>query len=498
MTLLLGAAASTRAGVQQRTAVVPYGCPPPRSLLPCASAADTGTSCTAVAFDATGNDLSASLAVTDASNCSSTPSSAAGQSPCAWPCDLSTAGQGACLPGQYRFNYSVTDANGRSATAQLQLQLVQRFQLGGALTLEAPVASAATAAMTMAATVQANSSLAAMLSSAVAAVLSSPLQQAASIEVDGASTAASASSAPLPGARRLAQVGAPPPSPWNVSTLQLAFTLNVSSTNASLYTGVAPQLPPAIAAVLALTPVQGVFGALLQQQAAAACSAALGVLAASPDTAALVASGGWSCAFPAPAQALITAISLTPSVNYTEASWLPVLAQLAALQANLQALQATLAATDAGASALDPAQQLAAVSVAWDRFASAYMAGDVTQAQLKALASALGSQQLMLALPLLPSAALAATAAGAVQQQYTTLANLSTINLFESGLLSNYANQSAYCQQQVCGDGLETCWQQPCRPVATVLHCTWGRPSTHACLPLPCFTSGRARPATRA
>ena len=86
------------------------------------------------------------------------------------------------------------------------------------------------------------------------------------------------------------------------------------------------------------------------------------------------------------------------------------------------------------------------------QFVFGYSSGDITQAQLKALATALGAQQLLLALPLLPSAAAAlaaSAAAGSGSAQYAALAKLSSLNLFQSGLLTDYATQSAYCQQQV-------------------------------------------------
>lgn len=106
VTLLLGdaVAANASAGassVVQRTVVLPYGSAPPRSLLPCPTAADANSSsagCAAVASDAAGNDLSADLVVSDASNCSSAAAApdAAARAPCAWPCDLSTAGGCRC------------------------------------------------------------------------------------------------------------------------------------------------------------------------------------------------------------------------------------------------------------------------------------------------------------------------------------------------------------------------------------------------------------------
>lgn len=112
---------------------VAYGQPPARPLLPCQSAADTG-SCRAVAFDGEGNDLSGEIEVVDASECVGTvlaQSLAAGPggmaaaaaasaqvaagaadvaaavpaAPC-WPCDLTLAQAGQCLPGRYNLSFS--------------------------------------------------------------------------------------------------------------------------------------------------------------------------------------------------------------------------------------------------------------------------------------------------------------------------------------------------------------------------------------------------------
>lgn len=126
ITLLGTDGGSLGAPVLTQRLQVSYGHPPPQPLAPCQSGAalkgsNTLVSCRAVAQDAEGHDLSSEILVADSSDClqqllsgsansgassSSSGGSGASIAGLCWPCDLSLAQAGQCLPGRYNLSYS--------------------------------------------------------------------------------------------------------------------------------------------------------------------------------------------------------------------------------------------------------------------------------------------------------------------------------------------------------------------------------------------------------
>ncbi|PRW20834.1 hypothetical protein C2E21_8605 [Chlorella sorokiniana] len=458
---------------REQVVVMRYGQPPEHTLLPCSTAAAAaGGGCRAVAYDATGNDLSSDISVTDAT-CSG--AAAAASDTLCWPCDLSAAQQGTCLPGRYTLNFTVVDDGGVSATAQLRLLLVQRFSLAATVSLfpgadpgnaaEATAAAVAAAAEAVAGNatllrqlaVAFNASLAPTLQPLQLNITAASTSQASvgstSAVAGAASEAAAAVAAAGPARsltgqqRRLAQAPAPAPeAASSTPALQLSFSLEALSPNPLLYAGgTAPTVPAAAASHLLLQSIDAAFADSLQQTAAAACAALAAVLAANPATAAALqgAGGSFSCS---PPEQMGSVEAITPAVSFDAASWLPVLSALGAADQQLQALRAALAAF---AAAADAGQHLAAVASAWGALMTAYNGSQLSLPELQAVAASLQTAAPLLGLPVLTT-----SAAAAVQRsQYAALTSLSGINLFSAGLLAEFSSQSSYCQQQGSGSG---------------------------------------------
>lgn len=133
----LGPAASsaTKApsgGAAARTLYTEYGRRSSFSFEPCTTAASGGSgssyaagggslsACAATAADKEDGDLSAYTTVTDVTPCSSD----AGSAPCV-RCTAAGLTLGVCLPGRYLLQYSVSDADGNTATAALAVIVEQ-------------------------------------------------------------------------------------------------------------------------------------------------------------------------------------------------------------------------------------------------------------------------------------------------------------------------------------------------------------------------------------
>lgn len=325
-----------------------------------------------------GNDISADIAVTDAT------CGCGGSGGLCWPCDLAAVEQGRCLPGRYTLNFTgacpfltlscrvfaslgtarlpshplagtpvpaVIDDGGASSTAQLHLTLVQRFVMRGAVCLFASDAGAAgaDAAAAAAGAVAQNATLMRQLAAAVKASLAPALAlhdvnlTAAAISntsVASAVLAAADEAGPLAALaalgsvalldpaqarqlrRRMAEAAAPPPAPLPPA-LQLEFSLEALIPSPLLYVGAtAPAIPAEAAAQLVLQPIDAVFSASLAQSASAICTALAALLAANPAAAAALqgVGGTFSCS---PPSAVGGVQAATPAVSFDALSWLP-------------------------------------------------------------------------------------------------------------------------------------------------------------------------------
>lgn len=281
-----------------------------------------------------GNDLSADIAVLDAtcSNSTSSSNATAGAGALCWPCDPQAAQQRRCLPGRYTWSFTVLDDGGASATAQLRLLIVQRFRVQVTVSLfppEGAAGGAAEATAAAAAAVAGNATLGGQLAAAMNASLA-PALQPHDLDVTAAATAdAAVGQAPTAAAASVQLLGVPvqllrwrmaqaPPPP----ALLLTFSLDAASPSPLLYAGASVPALPAAAASLQLQSIDAVFADSLQQAAAATCSALAAALAQNPSTAAALQGpgGSFSCSPPVLAG---SASAETAAVDFDALTWLP-------------------------------------------------------------------------------------------------------------------------------------------------------------------------------